>query len=248
MQYSTSLQATAYQQSFIQPGGTSTFHSQPTSLVKVPVSSPEAPVTDAVGGDQVTLSRQGLQLAQTNGASPAQEEKQPNQVKSDQESSQKGELSQEEQKAVEELKNRDSEVRTHEMAHLSSAGQYAAGGPSFTYQQGPDGKRYAVGGEVPIDVSAEKTPEETIAKMRIVRQAAMAPANPSGADRQIAATASSKEAQARQELASQQMEGEDKTTAIAAEKPETEETTVTVQDDQPQIQPESSFSGFEAVA
>ena len=101
---------------------------------------------------------------------------------------------------VQELRQRDREVKAHEQAHLASAGQYARGGPSYTYQQGPDGRRYAIGGEVPIDVGGEKTPEETIQKMRTVRRAAMAPASPSPADRGIAAAATAQEAQAMQEM------------------------------------------------
>ena len=97
------------------------------------------------------------------------------------------------------LKTRDQEVRTHEQAHKAVGGSYA-GGVSYEYQQGPDGQRYAVGGEVSIDVSAERTPEATIAKMRQVKAAAMAPANPSGQDRSVAAQATQSEAQARQEL------------------------------------------------
>ncbi|RPH40675.1 MAG: catalase, partial [Desulfobulbaceae bacterium] len=79
--------------------------------------------------------------------------------------------------------------------------QYAEGGASFTFQRGPYGNSYAIGGEVPIDISSETTPEATILKMRTVRRAALAPAEPSGADRQIAAQASAKELQARQEIA-----------------------------------------------
>jgi hypothetical protein len=109
-------------------------------------------------------------------------------------------------KIVRELKQRDREVKSHEQAHLATAGQYARGGASYTYQQGPDGRRYAVGGEVPIDVGKEKTPEETIQKMRTVRSAALAPASPSPADRSIAATASANEAQARQEMQAAQAE------------------------------------------
>jgi hypothetical protein len=110
------------------------------------------------------------------------------------------ELSAEDEQVVQQLKERDQEVKTHEMAHLASAGQYARGGPTYTYQQGPDGRRYAIGGEVPIDLSKEKTPEETIQKMRIIRAAAMAPAEPSSADRNVAATASAQESQARREM------------------------------------------------
>ncbi len=109
------------------------------------------------------------------------------------------ELSSEEVIELHKLQARDTEVRAHEQAHLSSAGQYAAGGPSFTFQTGPDGKKYAIGGEVPIDVSKENNPDATILKMRTIRRAALAPANPSSTDRQIAAQAAIYEAQAQLE-------------------------------------------------
>jgi hypothetical protein len=112
----------------------------------------------------------------------------------------------EEKVVVQQLKVRDREVKTHEMAHLANAGQYARGGATYSYQLGPDGRRYAVGGEVPIDVSKEKTPEQTIRKMEAVKRAAMAPAEPSSADRSIAAAASATESLARQELQSAQAE------------------------------------------
>jgi len=110
------------------------------------------------------------------------------------------EVTQEEYLQLANLKMRDREVRTHEQAHLAAAGQYAAGGASFTFQVGPDGNRYAVSGEVPVDISSGSTPQETIQKMERIRAAALAPAQPSAADRQIAAQASMKASQARQEL------------------------------------------------
>lgn len=92
-------------------------------------------------------------------------------------------LSDEELQQLSELKVRDREVRAHEAAHQAVGGQYA-GAMSFTYQRGPDGAQYAVGGEVSIDVSpVEGDPQATIEKMRVVRAAAMAPAEPSGQDR-----------------------------------------------------------------
>lgn len=109
-------------------------------------------------------------------------------------------LTEEEKKEVEELKKRDREVRQHEAAHKGAAGQYAQGGPSFEYQTGPDGKRYAVGGEVKIDTSKEKTPEETIRKAQQIRRAALAPKDPSAQDRRVAAEAARMEAEARREL------------------------------------------------
>ncbi|MEL7113186.1 MAG: putative metalloprotease CJM1_0395 family protein [Pseudomonadota bacterium] len=117
-----------------------------------------------------------------------------------------GELSEEEQAQVDELKARDREVRAHEQAHAAVGGQYA-GAPSYTFQTGPDNQRYAVGGEVAIDVSpVEGDPEATIDKMSVVIAAALAPAEPSPQDRKVAALAQSQLAQAMAELMSQRAE------------------------------------------
>lgn len=111
-----------------------------------------------------------------------------------------------EQEEIRKLAARDREVRAHEQAHASVGGQYA-GAPSFTFTRGPDGVRYATGGEVPIDVSrVSGDPEATIRKMQIVRRAALAPADPSAADRSIAARATRSEGEARAELAQQRAE------------------------------------------
>ena len=113
------------------------------------------------------------------------------------------ELSEADKDVVRQLKDRDAEVRRHENAHASVGGQYA-GSPQYEYQTGPDGKRYAVGGSVSIDISpVPGEPEKTIEKMRIVRAAALAPAEPSGQDRRVAAEATKTEASARSELAEQ---------------------------------------------
>ena len=120
------------------------------------------------------------------------------------------ELSEEEQQEVEELKARDREVRQHEQAHSAAGGQYTRGGPQYEYTSGPDGKRYATGGEVSIDVSkVADNPRATIGKMQVVYRAAMAPAEPSSADRAIAGEAKQKEAEARRELA--EMQGQERT-------------------------------------
>ncbi len=115
------------------------------------------------------------------------------------------ELTEEEQAEVEDMKDRDAEVRTHENAHKSAGGQYAAA-PSYTYETGPDGKRYITDGEVSIDIGEESDPQDTITKMQVVKRAALAPAQPSAQDRQVYAEASQKEAQARQELNEQKQE------------------------------------------
>lgn len=111
-------------------------------------------------------------------------------------------LSEEEQKQVDELKRRDAEVRRHESAHKAAAGPHASGGPSFEFQEGPDGRRYAVGGEVQIDTSpVAGNPRATQAKMQQIRRAALAPADPSAQDRAVAAQAAQAEREARAELA-----------------------------------------------
>ena len=88
-----------------------------------------------------------------------------------------------------ELQKVDQSVKAHEMAHLAAAGGYAKGGASFSYQRGPDGQNYAIGGEVQVDTGKEATPEATIQKMQIVRQAALAPVDPSPQDQRVAAHA-----------------------------------------------------------
>jgi hypothetical protein len=148
--------------------------------------------------DKVTLSADGLAQSRPEAAdsgSPEQTGRQQSPAL---------ELTTAEEKMVRQLRERDREVKNHEMAHLANAGQYARGGPTYSYQQGPDGRRYAVGGEVPIDLSQEKTPEQTLQKMRAVRRAALAPTEPSAADRSIAATAAALESQARHELRGEQ--------------------------------------------
>lgn len=112
-------------------------------------------------------------------------------------------FSEEELEQLTELKARDREVRAHEAAHQAVGGEYA-GAMSFTYQRGPDGAQYAVGGEVSIDLSpVQGDPQATIDKMRIVRAAAMAPAEPSGQDRAVAAQAMQIMLQAQSELAAE---------------------------------------------
>ncbi|MGL4942056.1 MAG: putative metalloprotease CJM1_0395 family protein [Thermoguttaceae bacterium] len=109
-----------------------------------------------------------------------------------------GTLTADQEAQVSKLKARDTEVRAHEQAHLAAAGQYANGGASFSYETGPDGQRYAVGGEVSIDASPIKgDPEATISKAQQIRSAALAPASPSSQDYKVAAAASEMEANAR---------------------------------------------------
>ena len=101
---------------------------------------------------------------------------------------------------VRELKQIEREVIAHEAAHMAAAGALG-GGVSYTYTAGPDGKRYITGGEVPIQIQPGSTPEETLRNMQQVQRAALAPADPSGQDRQVAAQAAAMAAQTRSEIA-----------------------------------------------
>ncbi|MFT5756886.1 MAG: hypothetical protein ACI9LM_001611 [Alteromonadaceae bacterium] len=105
-----------------------------------------------------------------------------------------------EELVITKLESRDAEVKAHEMAH-SSVGGVATGAPSYSYEIGPDGKKYAVSGEVSVDLSAvEGDPLATIAKMKKVHAAAMAPVNPSIQDSRVAASAVKIIAQAQTEF------------------------------------------------
>ncbi len=114
------------------------------------------------------------------------------------------EQQQRQEQQVQDLVERDKEVRTHEQAHQSAGGEYASS-PTYQFTQGPDGKRYATGGEVQIDTSVVPgDPAATIAKMQQIRSAALAPAEPSAQDLAVARSAAASEAKARKELMAEQ--------------------------------------------
>jgi hypothetical protein len=115
-------------------------------------------------------------------------------------------LSEEQQQEVEALKERDQEVRAHEQAHARSGGPYA-GAPSYEFERGPDGKMYAVSGEVQIDTAPiDGDPAATIVKMETVIRAALAPQEPSAQDSRVAAEARAAKAEAQSELRKKKQE------------------------------------------
>jgi hypothetical protein len=117
-------------------------------------------------------------------------------------------LTPEQQEQLAKLKERDREVRVHEEQHAARAGAYAEGGPRYEYQAGPDGKQYAVGGHVDVDTSpVQGNPQATLEKARILQQAALAPAEPSGADRSVAAQAAQMARDAARQLAEERRSG-----------------------------------------
>ncbi len=121
----------------------------------------------------------------------------------------KEQIEQKEQQQIRELAARDREVRAHEQAHAGLGGQFA-GAPRYTFERGPDGVNYAVGGEVSIDTGKiANNAEASIEKARTVRRAALAPADPSPQDRRVAALATQIELEARTELRQQAQQKEE---------------------------------------
>lgn len=99
------------------------------------------------------------------------------------------ELDEGDKELIKRLQARDREVHQHEAAHAAAAGEYAAGAPTYSYQRGPDGKMYAIGGSVALDVGKEATPEENRLKSMKLRGAAMGVSEASAADAMVAAQA-----------------------------------------------------------
>jgi hypothetical protein len=96
------------------------------------------------------------------------------------------------------LQEIDAEVRAHEHAHVA-----ALGSGVITYETviGPDGRSYAVGGGVPVDLEpVPGDPAATVRKAERIIQAAYAPGMPSAADQRVAAEAYQMEVQAQHEL------------------------------------------------
>ncbi|MET6757204.1 putative metalloprotease CJM1_0395 family protein [Pseudoalteromonas sp. NCIMB_1079] len=171
---------------------------------KLPGSSDGATysATGKIAGEKSVQQRDG------NSENPEGAEQESEAIEKKESEQEELQLEQEQQQ-ITELKARDTEVRIHEQAHASVGGQHA-GSPSYEYQRGPDGTNYAVGGEVQIDVSEiPGDPQATIDKMQTVRAAALAPAEPSGADRSIAADATQKLAAAQAELAQPEKEDDE---------------------------------------
>jgi hypothetical protein len=98
---------------------------------------------------------------------------------------------------VDELQRIDSAVRQEEKAHAARAGRFA-GPPTYTFERGPDGKRYAVAGSVSIRLDLPLSDPATVERaLEAVRQAALAPHAPSAQDFRVARLAAMLAGQAR---------------------------------------------------
>lgn len=108
-------------------------------------------------------------------------------------------------KELEQFRQTEKEVIAHEMAH-KAVGSGVTGPITYSHTIGPDNQRYIVAGEVSIDARSGATPEETVAILEKVRQAALAPAEPSPQDLRVAASAVAQIQQAKGEQISEQDE------------------------------------------
>lgn len=116
------------------------------------------------------------------------------------------ELTPEEKRIVAELQQIDRRVRDHERAHLAAGRGVITSTADFTYTYGPDGRAYAIAGEVGIDTSPESKPEDNIYKGQRIQAAALAPRDPSPTDYRVASIGSQLELQGRSDLAQQRFE------------------------------------------
>jgi len=157
---------------------------------------------------RVTISEDALRKAGLlNDKSKAEKSGDPKKAEAATNASEKTAENPQEAVELENLKRTDREVRAHEQAHVIAGGHLVRGAASFGYATGPDGKLYAVSGEVSIDSSpVQDDPEATIRKMRQVVRAALAPSRPSGQDRAVASAAIKTQVEAQQQVTQQQMD------------------------------------------
>ena len=125
-------------------------------------------------------------------------------------------LTEAQQQRVAELQQIDRNVRAHEQAHIAAGHGVVTSGPNYTYTYGPDGKQYAVGGEVGIDTSYERKPEANINKGIRIQAAALAPKDPSTQDYRVASVGEQMESTGRTDLRQEQAEQQAEEQAAAA--------------------------------
>jgi hypothetical protein len=100
-----------------------------------------------------------------------------------------------------ELRTIDVRVKAHERIHAGTAGRYADSAPHYVYAAGPDGRLYAVGGSLKVDLRlVPGDPVETLRKAHAIMRAAIGPGDPSAADLRIAAAAYRLAAGARRDM------------------------------------------------
>ena len=117
----------------------------------------------------------------------------------------KEELTTQEKQELAKLKITDAEVKRHENAHKAMAAGLQTSGPNYEYETGPDGKKYAVAGDVNISYQKSSDPEVNLKNAQKLKAAALAPADPSAQDRSVARKADVEIAKAKQEILEEQL-------------------------------------------
>ena len=91
-------------------------------------------------------------------------------------------------RVLDKFKQTDLSIRSHEQAHATIG--HTTSPISYTYQEGPDGKLYAVGGSVHLDTSIPDDPKAAQYKLDNIKKAASGVSDESGADSAIVTAAS----------------------------------------------------------
>ena len=161
---------------------------------------------------------------------PEKTESQPPQTSQSSTPQTKAGLTPEQQQVLTELKVIDTKVRTHEQAHIAASGGLSASSPSYSYQVGPDGKKYAVGGEVNITFIPTGDPEKDIVGAEAMKAAALAPVDPSSQDQSVARNADQIIAELKQQI----VEQKDEARKASEQADEAEKSDKTEEADKPQ--------------
>ena len=159
-----------------------------------PIDSNAAPIDDNAA--YASISPEAIALYNT--------EQQSNSESEEDSGNTDEELTQQEKQEVSELKMTDTEVRAHENAHKAAAAGLTTSAPNYEYETGPDGKKYAVAGDVNVSYQHSDDPEVNLRNAQQLKASALAPADPSSQDRKVAAQADREIAQARQEILEEQ--------------------------------------------
>ena len=102
------------------------------------------------------------------------------------------------------IQKKNLHSRRHENAHKAAAAGLTTSAPNYEYETGPDGKKYAVAGDVNVSYKHSDDPEVNLRNAQQLKASALAPADPSSQDRKVAAQADREIAQARQDILEEQ--------------------------------------------
>ncbi len=179
------------------------------TLERVPYNNRTGTDTEDISTDDIaayaSISPEAIALYQSEQGSNSESNQKSNT------GSGNDELTQQEQREVSELKMTDSQVKAHEHAHKAAAAGLSTSGPNYEYETGPDGKKYAVAGDVNVSYKHSDDPEVNLRNAQQLRASALAPADPSSQDRKVAMQAEREIAQARQEIMEEQRQTEEQT-------------------------------------